>query len=112
MTQESGAEKLVAAIERVCAGGRYISSKLAEQLADQVSGQRQVGPPHLALSRQEFRVLLKIAAGMAPSDIADRMHISVKTVSTYRARIFEKTGLKGTAEIARYCEQHDLLDSS
>lgn len=109
LAKEHAAGELVTAIERVCAGGRYISTRLAEQIADQLSGQSQEERPHLALSAQEYRVLLMIAEGLSPSDMAEQMHLSVKTISTYRARIIEKTGLKGTAEIARYCEQHGLL---
>lgn len=110
LTKGKAAAELVTAIERVCKGGRYISTDLAEQLANVLlSKNRAVGLPHETLSAQEYRVFLLIAEGHGASDIADRMHLSVKTVGTYRSRIIEKTGLKGTAEMARYCEHRGLF---
>lgn len=110
LTKGKAASELVTAIERVCKGGRYISTDLAEQLADVLLSKNGVaGLPHETLSPQEYRVFLLIAEGHGASDIADRMHLSVKTVGTYRSRIIEKTGLKGTAEMARYCEHQGLF---
>jgi len=110
LTKGKAAGELVTAIERVCKGGRYISTDLAEQLADVLLSKNGVaGLPHETLSAQEYRVFLLIAEGHGASEIADRMHLSVKTVGTYRSRIIEKTGLKGTAEMARYCEHQGLF---
>lgn len=110
LTKEHATTELVAAIERVRGGQRYISSDLAARLADLLSGEAPARAPHETLSAQEYRVLLLIAAGRSASEIADAMHLSVKTVGTYRSRIIEKTGLANTAEIARYCSEHGLLD--
>ena len=110
LTKEQTAGELVTAIERVCKGGRYISTDLAAQLAGMLLSKYGVpGLPHETLSPQEYRVFLLIAEGSGASDIAERMHLSVKTVGTYRSRIIEKTGLKNTAEMARYCEHGGLL---
>ena len=111
LTKEHATTELVTALDRVRGGGRYISSGLAERLAGMFSGQRVPGLPHDALSPQEYRVMLLIAAGKSASEIAESMKLSVKTVGTYRTRIIEKTGLGSTAEIARYCLQQGLVGS-
>lgn len=108
LAKDHATTELVGAVERVRAGGRYISPELAERLADALSG-KATGLPHEQLSAQELRVMLLIAAGRSASEIADTMHLSVKTVGTYRARILEKTALAGTAEIARYCAEQGLV---
>lgn len=110
LPKEHATAELVAAVERIQAGGRYISPSLAERLADALSGQAAPGLPHEQLSAQEHRVMLLIAAGRTAGEIAEIMHLSVKTVGTYRARIIDKTGLASTAEIARYCVSHGLIE--
>lgn len=108
LAKDHATTELIGAIERVRSGGRYISPAVAELLADAMSGKAQ-GLPHEQLSAQELRVMLLIASGRSASEIAETMHLSVKTVGTYRARILEKTRLPGTAEIARYCAEHGLI---
>jgi DNA-binding NarL/FixJ family response regulator len=110
LTKEHATTELLTAVERVRAGGRYVSSAFADRLAGMLTGQSPTAQPHEALSAQEHRVMVLIAGGKAPSEIAATMHLSVKTVGTYRARIREKTGLGSTAEIARYCLQHGLIE--
>lgn len=109
LAKEHATGELVIALERILKGGRYISSGLAEQLAGILAGDGAPSLPHEALSPQEYRVMLLIAAGKSASEIAEAMKLSVKTVGTYRARIIEKTGLANTAEIARYCAKQGLL---
>ena len=109
LTKEHATTELLAALERVRGGGRYVSSAFAQRLAGMLTGDRPAAEPHEGLSAQEHRVMLLIARGKAPSEIAEQMHLSVKTVGTYRARIREKTGLGSTAEMARYCLQHGLI---
>ena len=111
LTKEHAINELVVAIERVLTGQRYISTDLAARLADLLSGEAPTRKPHEALSAQEYRVMLLIAAGRSASEIAEAMHLSVKTVGTYRSRIIDKTGLAGTAEIARYCAANGLVDA-
>lgn len=110
LTKEHATAELIRAIERVRGGGRYISAALAERLADLLTGETPAQLPHEALSPQEYRVMLLIAAGRTASEIAASMHLSVKTVGTYRARIIDKTGLGNTAEIARYCAARGLIE--
>lgn len=109
LTKDHATGELVAAIERVHNGGRYISSDFAAHLADLLASRSPTKAPHERLSTQENRVMLLIAEGRSASEIAKLMHLSVKTVSTYRGRIIEKTGLANTAEIARYCATRGLL---
>ena len=109
LAKDRAADELVLAMERIAAGGRYISAALAEQLPDVITGERQM-IAHEELSEQEYRVLLQLAGGRRVSDIADAMHLSSRTVSTYRSRILEKLQLASNAELARYCASHGLLD--
>ena len=111
LTKEHAINELVVAIERVLNDQRYISADLAVRLADLLSAEAPARRLHETLSAQEYRVMLLIAAGLSASEIAKTMHLSVKTVGTYRSRIIDKTGLAGTAEIARYCVANDLVDS-
>lgn len=112
LTKEHATTELLSAIERIRAGGRYVSSGFAGRLAGMLMGEAVASLPHERLSAQEHRVMVLIANGRSASDIAEIMHLSVKTVGTYRVRIREKTGLGTTADMARYCLQHGLVDPS
>jgi two-component system, NarL family, invasion response regulator UvrY len=109
LPKDRASEELVLAVERVYAGGRYITSTLAEQLAEMASGARGLHP-HEALSAQEYRVMITVAQGQRISDIALSLNISPKTVSTYRARILDKLHLATNADLTRYCLAHKLID--
>jgi len=107
LTKEGAPEKLLEAIRKVASGGKYVSEQLAEQLAVEIA--RPGGrPPHEALSDRELQVLVLLGAGRTVSEIATQLSLSVKTVSTYRVRILEKTGLKNTAELIEYAVTHQL----
>jgi DNA-binding NarL/FixJ family response regulator len=109
LTKESVPEELQTAVRRVLAGGRYVSSTLAEKLAHDLRRGADT-PAHELLSDREFQVLRMIASGKTVKEIADEISLSVKTVSTYRTRILEKTGMKTTAELIRYALQTQLVD--
>lgn len=109
LPKDRASSDLITALERVTAGKRYISAAQAERLADQVSGRRSA-LPHEDLSAQEYRVLLHLAAGLGPTEIAETMNLSPKTVSTYRSRILEKLGVSSNAELARYCVTQGLIE--
>ncbi len=81
---------------------------MAEHLLSVLDGGAPVQAPHERLTTQEFRVMQLIAAGHTPAQIAQTMHLSVKTVGSYRARILAKTGWTSTAELSRYCALHGL----
>lgn len=110
MTKESAPEELVNAINKVVAGGKYVSAALAEKLAVDLEIDDRGILPHKRLSDREYEVLLLIASGHTISEIADKLTLSVKTISTYRTRILEKTNLKSNADLVRYAIQHGLVD--
>jgi two-component system invasion response regulator UvrY len=109
LTKDSIPEELKEAVRRILAGGRYVSATLAEKLAFDLRRGAET-PVHELLSDREFQVLRMIASGKTVKQIADEISLSVKTVSTYRARILEKTGMKTTAELIRYAFQAQLVD--
>jgi two-component system, NarL family, invasion response regulator UvrY len=108
LTKEAATEKLLEAIRKITTGGRFISPDLAERLAIELTVD-VTGPPHASLSDREFEVLRLIASGLSVGDIADRMSLSVKTVSTYRARILDKMRMKNNAELMQYALTNRLL---
>jgi two-component system, NarL family, invasion response regulator UvrY len=109
LTKESVPEELKEAVRRIVAGGRYVSASLAEKLASDLRTGGDT-PIHELLSDREFQVLRMIASGKTVKEIADELSLSVKTVSTYRARILEKTGMKTNADLIRYALQTQLVD--
>ncbi len=110
MTKESAPEELIGAIRSVVAGGRYVSASLAQALAGSVATDRQSERPlHQRLSDREFHVLRLIASGKTVSEIADELSLSVKTISTYRARVLEKMGMKTNAELTHYAVSNRLV---
>jgi DNA-binding NarL/FixJ family response regulator len=108
MTKESAPEELVNAIRKILAGGRYVSPTLAEKLA---LGVRKdvTRTPHETLSDREYEIMCHIASGRTVTEIAGELSLSVKTISTYRARILEKLGVKNSAEITRYAIRNGLV---
>ena len=99
---------LVEAVRRAAAGRQYLTPEVGECLLREVQQPGNGEAPHLRLSDREFEVFRKIASGVALADMAAEMHLSPKTVSTYRARILEKMGLAGNAELMRYAFEHGL----
>jgi len=108
LTKESAPELLVSAVRKALAGGTYVSVALAEQLAAGLGTPST--EPLATLSDREMEVLCLIAAGKTPTDIADTLSLSVKTISTYRARLLDKLTLKTTAELIRYALDHKLVE--
>lgn len=108
LTKDAAPERLVGALRRVLDGGRYIGPDLAEVLAGSLA-EEGTGPPHERLSDRELTVLRLIAAGRTQSEIAATLHLSPKTISTYRSRLLAKLGMRTDAEVARYAVRHDLL---
>jgi two-component system, NarL family, invasion response regulator UvrY len=108
LTKETAPEKLLEAIRKITTGGRFISAALAERLALQLTSDATESP-HASLSDREFEVLRLIGSGLSVGDIADRLSLSVKTVSTYRARILDKMRMKNNAELMQYVLTNRLL---
>lgn len=104
-------DELVTALQRISEGRRYVTESTADHLVDLLGGRSSTTAPHEVLSTQEHRVMVLIAAGKTPAMMATMMNLSVKTIGTYRARIFEKTGWKNNVELTKYCVQHGLTDA-
>jgi DNA-binding NarL/FixJ family response regulator len=109
MTKESAPEELVRAIRKILRGGKYVSSTLAEKMAFNLEAEAE-RPLHETLSDREYQVMLMIASGKKTGTIAEEMSLSVKTVSTYRARMLEKMQMKGNADLTYYVLKNRLLD--
>lgn len=107
LSKEQSPERLIAAIRRVHAGGRFISPALVERLAEELSPDR-IRPPHLTLSEREHQVLTLLGGGRTTKQIAAELGLSPKTVSTFRQRIRQKLRLTSDAELIRYALEHHL----
>jgi DNA-binding NarL/FixJ family response regulator len=109
INKESAPEELAMATKKILSGGRYVSTSLAEKLIANLD-EDAAKPLHELLSDREFEVMRMIAAGVPLTEIGDRLHVSVKTISTYRARIMGKMLMKSNAELTRYAMTHKLID--
>lgn len=109
LTKRSAPEELVNAIRIISKGNKYVSPSLAEQLVGELNTTTEK-PLHSALSDREFQVLCLIASGKTSGEIAETLFLSIKTISTYKARILEKLHLNNTAELINYAIQNQLLE--
>jgi DNA-binding NarL/FixJ family response regulator len=113
LCKDNAEEQLVDALRKVAGGGLYITPTVAEKLAiDVLHGDRQDTPPHTRLSDREYQVFQMIAAGASVSDIAAKLNLSVKTVSTHKMHIQEKMGCANVADLVRYAIEHRLISSA
>lgn len=108
LNKGSAPEELISAIRKVAAGRRYLSEDVAQCLAAHVDNEVDK-PAHERLSDREFQVLCLVAGGRSVTEIAAELGLSVKTVSTFRARVLEKLGLRATADLVRYALDHGLI---
>ncbi len=108
LTKDSAPDELIAAIRKVHTGGKYVSESLAEKLALKLGSDIKT-PPHETLSDREYQVMCMIASGKSVKEIGEELSLSVKTVSTYRARILQKMRLKGNADLTRYALDNKLV---
>ncbi|MEI6302205.1 MAG: response regulator transcription factor [Betaproteobacteria bacterium] len=109
LTKESASAQLLTAIRRVAAGGAFISAEVAEQLALGAMPQAD-GPVHTTLSDREYQVFQLIVAGIPVGEIAAQLNLSVKTVSTHKARLMQKMNMSSQADLIRYAISHRLVD--
>jgi two-component system, NarL family, invasion response regulator UvrY len=107
LSKESAAEELINALRKIHGGGKYVSPTLAERLALTVERGFE-GPPHERLSTREFQVMVQLADGKTVTQIGEELSLSVKTISTYRARILEKMGMKNNAELMHYAIEEGI----
>lgn len=108
VVKKSAPDELVTAIKKVSSGGKYISLSLAEKLAFSLVSDEKL--PHESLSNREYQVMSMIASGKMVNEIASELSLSVKTISTHRARILNKMGMKSNAEITYYAIKQGLVD--
>lgn len=108
LVKESAPEELVAAVRKILAGGRYITAELGEQLAAELAAGPE-RPAHETLSDREYQIMKLLATARTVKEIAAELSLSVKTVSTYRARVLKKLGLASNVELARYALRHGLV---
>jgi two-component system invasion response regulator UvrY len=104
LSKDSASEVLLGALRKIAAGGVHIGEAAAASLL-----QASEKPPHEALSDREFEVMRLLVEGLGPTEIGERLHLSVKTVSTHKTRILEKLSLGSTAELVRYALEHRLV---
>lgn len=109
LTKESAPDQLVSAIRKVAGGGVFISATVAERLALELNGNHEVDP-HTLLSDREFQIFRMIVSGVSLGSIADELSLSVKTVSTHKARILQKMQMTNSAELIHYAIRHQLLE--
>ena len=111
LTKESAPEQLVHAIRKIAAGGAYISTEVAEQLALHAMPGRSA-MPHERLTPREFEVLRLLANGATVTSIAGKINLSVKTVSSHKANLMQKMALQNQSDLIRYALKHGLTDSA
>jgi two-component system, NarL family, invasion response regulator UvrY len=109
LSKDADSDEIIKAIRTIASGKKYISSELAELMSIELTHPSEK-MLHETLSDREFQVLIKLASGQSPTEIADELHISIKTVSTYRTRILEKMGLKSNADLTYYAIKHGLIN--
>ncbi len=110
LTKESASSQLVSAIRKIAAGGAFISAAVAELLALGAMPQAD-GPLHSTLSDREFQVFRMLAEGRSVSDVAEQLSLSVKTISTHKARLMQKMNLGSNTDLVRYALNHRLIDA-
>ncbi|MGB2843434.1 MAG: response regulator transcription factor [Candidatus Aminicenantaceae bacterium] len=109
LTKQSTPDELLAAIRKISTRRKYISTSLAEKLAYDLENDAN-GPPHETLSNREYEVMCFIATGKTVKEIAEKLKLSVKTISTYRSRILEKMNMRNNAELTHYAIKNRLVD--
>jgi len=109
LTKDSAPETLLLAVRQILAAGRFISPSVADRLASELN-RNSAKALHEVLSDREYDVLLRLAGGATVGGIADQIHLSVKTVSTYRTRILEKMGMSNNSELIQYALRNRLVE--
>jgi DNA-binding NarL/FixJ family response regulator len=108
LAKTTAPEELARAVKQVLSGRRYVPASIGERLADNLN-KGSSGPEHLTLSKRELEVLISLAQGRSVKHIAQSLALSIKTVSTYRARLLDKLQVTTTAELIRYAFDHHLV---
>ena len=110
LTKDSAGDEIVTAIRRVLAGERYISAEIARQLAMQAVNKTSGTSPFEQLSSREMQVMIMATGGHSVQAISDKLHLSPKTVSTYRSRLFQKLGVNNDVELTRLALRYGVIE--
>ena len=110
LTKDSASDEIVTAIRRVLAGERYISAEIARQLAMQAVNKTSGSSPFEQLSSREMQVMIMATGGHSVQAISDKLHLSPKTVSTYRSRLFQKLGVNNDVELTRLALRYGVIE--
>ncbi len=108
LSKSSAPKQLVAAVKKVAGGGKYVSPELADKLVGNLNKETET-PAHELLTDREFQVFVFVASGKKLKVIADELHLSINTVSTYRTRVLKKMDMQSNADIIRYAIQNGLV---
>jgi two-component system, NarL family, invasion response regulator UvrY len=108
LTKSSAPIELIKAINKVSGGGKYVSQNLAEILASEID-QHSEKQLHERLSDREYQVMLLLASGKTVTEVSQELHLSVKTISTYRASLLEKMNMNNNAQLTFYAVEKDLI---
>ncbi|MDZ4071843.1 MAG: response regulator transcription factor [Sediminibacterium sp.] len=108
ISKDAATEELVAAVKRLLAGKKYISSEIADKLANGVGIDQHI-TPHELLSNREYEIFILLAQGKQVSEIAEQLHLGVTTISTYRNRLLTKMALKNNTDLIRYALDNQLI---
>ena len=108
LSKETAVQELVGAVRQVISGRKFVTASMAEKLAARLSDTDR--PPHELLSDREFQVLRLLAAGKPSKEIGADLSLSIKTISTYRARVLAKLRLQTNTDLTRYALDHHLID--
>ncbi len=110
--KDSPPDVLYDAIKTVARGGKYVSTAITNLLFKEIVSESKISPLHKSLSDREFEVLLQLGKGKKVGEIAQSMALSLKTVSTYKTRVFEKLDIHNVAEVTQYLIKHNLLEEN
>jgi two-component system invasion response regulator UvrY len=110
LNKDCAARDLIAAMRAVVEGRKYVTAALTDILVNDLAGRQDERPPHSLLSEREFQVFCHLAGAMGVSEIAAKLGLSVKTVSTYRTRTLDKMKLTSNAQLTQYAVRHHLID--
>ena len=111
LSKEGDSDMLLPAMRRVAAGGAFVSDKVAQLLATDISKGGDC-PAHTLLSDREYGIFSRIVRGASLTDIADELCLSIKTVSTHKSHILAKMNLASQVDLVRYAIEHSLLDTT
>ncbi len=110
LNKDSAPSQLEQALQRIASGGAWVSAEVAQQLALGAVSGNAARAPHESLSEREFQVFEALVAGESVTAVAQRLHLSVKTVSTHKANLMHKLGVDNASDLVRYAIRHGLAD--